>query len=184
MLGETGDGAAARWALIRVGGQVLDPELALEDQGVVEGTMLFLRDITSPTPEPVVDDDSEPVAITVDAPTGRWAKPAAQLLLVGAAALCLLGAGLLTLLIGDRGLRTVVAWEARQSPPRAASAWHSSSASAPWAGSSCLPDCPCGPPPAQALPAKLERIRQGFWRRLWGLSPRGRGSPSLSPATP
>jgi len=107
MLGETGDGAAARWALIRVGGQVLDPELALEDQGVVEGTMLFLRDITSPTPEPVVDDYAERVAITVDAQTGRWAKPAAQLLLVGAAALCLLGAGLLTLLIGDRGLRTV-----------------------------------------------------------------------------
>jgi len=107
MLGETGDGGSARWALMRVGGQTLDPELALEDQGVVEGTMLFLRDIKSPAPEPVVDDYAERVAITVDAQSGRWAQPAAQLLLVGAAGFCLLAAGLLVLLIGDRGLRTL-----------------------------------------------------------------------------
>jgi type VII secretion integral membrane protein EccD len=107
MLGESSDGASARWALTRVGGQMLDPELALEDQGVVEGTMLFLRDIKSPAPDPVVDDYAERVAITVDAQGGRWAQPAAQLLLVGAAALCLFAAGLLVLLTGDRGLRTL-----------------------------------------------------------------------------
>ncbi len=108
MLGETSDGAVpARWALVRVGGQQLDPELALDDQGVFEGTMLFLRDITSPAPEPVVDDYAERVAVVVDAQSGRWAEPAAQLLLVGGAGLCLLAAGILVLLAGDRGLRTV-----------------------------------------------------------------------------
>lgn len=106
MLGESNDGSPAQWALLRVGGHELDPELGLEDQGVVQGTMLFLRDVTSPTPAPVVDDYAERVAIAVDAQGGRWSRLAAQLLFIAAAGSCLLIAGMLVLITGDRGLRT------------------------------------------------------------------------------
>lgn len=106
MLGETSDGTAARWALVRVGGHVLDPELGLENQGVVEGAMLFLRDVTSPIPAPVFDDYAERVAIAVDAQGGRWNRLTAQSLFVAAAGICLFAAGVLVLIAGDRGLRT------------------------------------------------------------------------------
>ena len=94
MLGEGSDGSPAQWALVRAGGHELDPELGLEDQGVVHGTMLFLRDVTSPAPAPVVDDYAERVAIAVDAQGGRWSRPAAQWLFVAAAGTCLSVAGL------------------------------------------------------------------------------------------
>ncbi len=106
MLGEGSDGSPAQWALVRAGGHELDPELGLEDQGVVQGTMLFLRDVTSPAPAPVVDDYAERVAIAVDAQGGRWSRPAAQWLFVAAAGTCLSVAGMLVLIAGDRGLRT------------------------------------------------------------------------------
>ena len=105
MLGE-GDGAVpARWALLRVGGRALDPELALADQGVASGTMLFLRDITTEDPPPAIDDYATGVAIIVDAQTGRWTQAAAPSLLAGGAAACLSLSGLVLLTAGD--------WEAR-----------------------------------------------------------------------
>src|ERR1700681_149219 len=72
MLGE-GDGELpVRWALVRVGGQALDPERALSAQRVISGTMLFLRDTTQDDPPPVADDYASAVAVVVDAQGGRW----------------------------------------------------------------------------------------------------------------
>ena len=107
MLGE-GDGSLpARWALVRVGGHALDPELALGQQGVVQGTMLFLRDVTTRDPPPAIDDYAAGVAITVDAQGGRWTKAAAPAMLAGSAAACFAVAGLVLLLAGDREARAI-----------------------------------------------------------------------------
>jgi type VII secretion integral membrane protein EccD len=108
MLGESDGSLPARWALVRVGGHALDPELALSDQGVVQGTMLFLRDITRPDPPPAIDDFAAGVAISVDAQRGRWTRNSAPAMLVGSAAACLAAAGLVLLLAGDREVRTTV----------------------------------------------------------------------------
>lgn len=105
MLGESDGAVPARWALVRVGGRSLDPELALSEQSVVEGTMLFLRDITKPDPPETVDDYAAEVAIIVDAQGGRWTRAAAPALLAGSAAACLAAAGLVLLLAGDREVR-------------------------------------------------------------------------------
>lgn len=107
MLGESTDGTAARWALFRLGGHVLDSELALGDQDVADGAMLFLRDVTTPTPPPVVDDYAERVATAVDAQTGRWSSRGAQTLLVAAAGATLFAGGSIILLAGDRGVAMV-----------------------------------------------------------------------------
>jgi type VII secretion integral membrane protein EccD len=105
MLGESDGSVPARWALVRVGGQPLNPELKLSEQGVVEGTMLFLRDITRLDPPPAVDDYAAGVAITVDAQAGRWTRAAVPELLAVSAAVCLALAGLVLLLAGDREVR-------------------------------------------------------------------------------
>ncbi len=107
MLNESSDSVPARWALVRVGGRTLDPEQSLAEQGVVSGTMLFVRDLTAQPPPPAIDDFAQNVAIAVDAETGRWTAAMLKPLLAAAAAACLFGAGALVLLAGDRGLRTV-----------------------------------------------------------------------------
>jgi ESX secretion system protein EccD len=107
MLGEHDGSLPARWALVKVGGHALEPELALSEQGVVQGTMLFLRDITKPDPPPASDDYATEVAITVDAQGGRWTKAAAPGMLAYTAAACLVAAGLILLLTGDREVRTL-----------------------------------------------------------------------------
>jgi ESX secretion system protein EccD len=108
MLGESEDGTPAGWGLVRVGGRALDPEHGLVEQGVADGTMLFLRDLTTPAPEPAIDDYAERVAISVDAQGGRWTNSAAEALVVYGAGTCLLAAGAIALLAGDRGVRTMV----------------------------------------------------------------------------
>lgn len=105
MLGESDGSVPARWALVRVGGRALDPELALSEQGVASGTMLFLRDITTDESPPIIDDYAAGVAVVVDAQGGRWTKDAAPALLAGSAAVCLAAAGLVLLLAGDREMR-------------------------------------------------------------------------------
>jgi type VII secretion integral membrane protein EccD len=107
MLGESNGSLPARWALVRVGGRALDPELALSEQGVASGTMLFLRDVTEREPPPAIDDYAAGVAITVDAQVGRWTKAAAPAMLIGGAAASLALAGVVLLLAGDREARAL-----------------------------------------------------------------------------
>jgi type VII secretion integral membrane protein EccD len=107
MLGEDDGSLPAGWTLVRVGGHALDPEQSLSEQGVVQGTMLFLRDITRRDPPPAIDDYAAGVALAVDAQSGRWTKAAAPAMLTGAAAACLAVAGLVLLLAGDRDARAV-----------------------------------------------------------------------------
>lgn len=108
MLGESEDGTPASWGLVRVGGRALDPERGLVEQGVAEGTMLFLRDLTTPPAEPAIDDYAERVAISVDAQGGRWTTSSAETLLAFGAGACLLAAGVTSMVVGDRGVRTMV----------------------------------------------------------------------------
>jgi hypothetical protein len=107
MLGEGNGTVPARWALLRVGGRALDPELALAEQGVASGTMLFLRDITIEDPPPAIDDYATGVAVIVDAQAGRWTRAAAPSLLAGGAAVCVSVAGLVLLVAGDRDARAL-----------------------------------------------------------------------------
>ncbi|HEY4864108.1 MAG TPA: EsaB/YukD family protein, partial [Candidatus Dormibacteraeota bacterium] len=78
--------APAQWGLVRVGGRVLDGERGLAEQGVADGSMLFLRDLTSPPPAPAVEDYAEAVALAVEARAGRWTPSVRQSVLVAAAA--------------------------------------------------------------------------------------------------
>jgi type VII secretion integral membrane protein EccD len=107
MLDESSDSVPARWALLRIGGQPLDAEQSLAEQGVASGTMLFVRDLTAPPPPPVVDDFAQDIAIAVDAETGRWTASMLGPLLTAVAAVCLLAAGGALLLGGTRGVQTV-----------------------------------------------------------------------------
>jgi type VII secretion integral membrane protein EccD len=87
--------APAQWGLVRVGGSVLDGERGLAEQGVADGSMLFLRDLTDPPPAPAVEDYAEAVALAVEARAGRWTPSVRQSVLVAAsAAWALLGAAL------------------------------------------------------------------------------------------
>ncbi len=108
MLGESANGAAIEWCLVRVGGQRLDPELSLAGQGVVEGTMLFLRDLTTGPPAPAMDDFAGQVAIAVDAQRGRWTAALAPSLLALVAAASLAAAGLALLLTGAAATRATL----------------------------------------------------------------------------
>jgi type VII secretion integral membrane protein EccD len=108
MLGESEDGVALRWGLVRVGGQALDPELTLADQGVDEGTMLFLRDLTTPAEPPTVDDFAERVALAVDAQRGRWTGATVPVVLASVAGASLAAAGAVEVLAGDRSSRSLV----------------------------------------------------------------------------
>lgn len=107
MLGETPDGAAVEWGLVRVGGPVLDPELSLADQGVAEGTMLFLRDLVSAPAAPSIDDFAGRVAVEVDAQRGHWTEAMAPAVLACVAGASLAGAGLAVLLGGDPRARAL-----------------------------------------------------------------------------
>jgi type VII secretion integral membrane protein EccD len=107
MVGESDGSLPARWALVRVGGHALNPELALSEQDVVQGTMLFLRDVTRQDSPPAIDDYAAGIAITVDAQGGRWTKTMASPMLAGSAAVCLVAAGLGLLLSGDWEVRTI-----------------------------------------------------------------------------
>jgi type VII secretion integral membrane protein EccD len=107
MLGETDGSIPVRWALVKVGGHALNPELALSEQGVVQGTMLFLRDITQQDAPPAIDDYAAGVAITVDAQGGRWTKAMAPPMLAGSAGACLAAAGLGLLLVGNWQVRAI-----------------------------------------------------------------------------
>jgi len=109
MLDESSDGAPARWALVRVGGQALDPERSLAEQEVASGTMLFLRDQALEITPPVVDDFAQQVAVAVDAESGQWAADMFHWIAAGAAAACLFVAGVALLLAGEKGLWAAVA---------------------------------------------------------------------------
>jgi type VII secretion integral membrane protein EccD len=74
-----------RWALVRVGGRVLDAEQGLAEQGVADGSLLFLRDLASPVQPPAIDDYAEAVALAVEARAGRWTATVRQWTLVAAA---------------------------------------------------------------------------------------------------
>jgi type VII secretion integral membrane protein EccD len=108
MLAESDGGLPASWALIRVGGQALDPERPLSEQGVVQGTMLFLRDATRQDPPPAIDDYAVELAIAVDAQGGRWTAAAAPPMLAWAAAACSAAAGVALLLAGDPGSQALI----------------------------------------------------------------------------
>jgi type VII secretion integral membrane protein EccD len=107
MLGESNGSVPATWALVRVGGQALNPELALSEQDVTSGTMLFLRDRTAIEPPPIIDDYAAGVAIVVDAQGGRWTRASAPALLAAGAAVCLAASGVVLLLAGDGETRTL-----------------------------------------------------------------------------
>jgi type VII secretion integral membrane protein EccD len=106
LLGESENGVALEWGLVRVGGLALDPELSLAEQGVAAGTMLFLRDRSSAPAAPLIDDFAGRVAIAVDAQSGRWtgAMPAAVFACVAAGSLA--AAGLAVLVAGTPGAQT------------------------------------------------------------------------------
>lgn len=97
-----------RWTLLRLGGEPLDGERSLDEQGVLNGTMLFLRDTTTPSPPPVVEDIVESVAIAVEVRAGRWTVVWAQYVLLGAAAASGVGAAAMALSIGPPAQRA--AW--------------------------------------------------------------------------
>src|SRR5258708_19685209 len=75
MMGERDGELPARWALVRVGGQVLDPERALSEQRVTTGTMLFLRDITQEDPPPAIADYAAAVDIVGDSQSAPFTPP-------------------------------------------------------------------------------------------------------------
>lgn len=106
LLGESENGVALEWGLVRVGGQVLDPELSLAEQGVGEGTMLFLRDRSTAPPAPLIDDFAGRVAIAVDAQSGRWTGAMTPVVFAWIAAGSLAAAGLAALVAGDAAART------------------------------------------------------------------------------
>lgn len=108
LLGEIVDGAAVEWGLVRTGGRALDLERSLADQGVEDGSMLFLHDLTSAPQAPLIEDYAEQVAVAVDAQPGRWEGDMAVALLVGAGAATAVAAGLLELVAGDARSRAVL----------------------------------------------------------------------------
>jgi len=108
MFGDSENGAALEWRLVRVGGQALDPELSLAEQGVVEGTMLFLRDRSSAPPAPLLDDFVGRVATTVDAQGGRWSGAMAPAVSTWIGTAGIAAAGFAVLVTGDAVAQTWV----------------------------------------------------------------------------
>src|SRR5579884_2340622 len=92
---------ARRWALLRLGGERLEGERGLAEQGVLDGAMLFLHELTEP-PSPPVVDLPESVAIAVEARPGRWTPEARCRLLLGAAAVWAAGAAATALVDAHR----------------------------------------------------------------------------------
>jgi type VII secretion integral membrane protein EccD len=99
LTGEVERGAAG-WLLTRVTGQPLDVERSMEEAGVLDGEMLYLRP-ADPAPEPpVVEDFAEAVAVAVDAAGGRWTGRHGRRLLEGLAGALWAGAAVTVLPAG------------------------------------------------------------------------------------
>ncbi len=92
LVGPPAEAEARRWTLLRLGGARLEEERSLAEQGVLEGAMLFLRELAEPPSPPVVEDLPGSVAIAVEARPGRWTPEARRHLLLGAAVAWALGA--------------------------------------------------------------------------------------------
>ncbi len=100
---------ARRWALLRLGGERLDEERGLAEQGVLEGAMLFLRELAEPPPPPVVEDLPESVAIAVEVRPGRWTPEVGRRLLLGTSAVWAAGASAAVLVDPNRLLWAAIA---------------------------------------------------------------------------
>jgi type VII secretion integral membrane protein EccD len=91
LTGEAERGAAG-WLLTRVTGQPLDVEHSMEEAGVLDGEMLYLRPADPPVAPPAVEDFAEAVAVAVDAAGGRWTGRHGRRLLEALAAVLWIGA--------------------------------------------------------------------------------------------
>jgi type VII secretion integral membrane protein EccD len=98
-------GPVHRWGLVRTGGQVLSGERGLTEQGVADGSLLFLKDLSRPPAQPVFDDYAEAVALAVEAGGGRWGAGARQAVLLAAALGWALVAAVLAVRLGDPAVR-------------------------------------------------------------------------------
>ncbi|MDQ6772880.1 MAG: EsaB/YukD family protein, partial [Candidatus Dormibacteraeota bacterium] len=105
LLDESQNGAAPAWVLLRLGREPLDPERGLAEQGVGDGTMLFLSTVEAAPPPVAVDDFAEAVALTVDAAGGRWTAGARESALLAAAAAWLVVAAVAAGLAGEHFTR-------------------------------------------------------------------------------
>jgi type VII secretion integral membrane protein EccD len=101
------EGGVPRWGLVRTGGRVLNAERGLADQGVSDGSMLFLRDLARPPAPPAIDDYAEAVALAVEARGGHWTPRVRQGALLTVAAGWVVVAAALELQLADLALRTV-----------------------------------------------------------------------------
>src|SRR5438445_3116357 len=101
------EGGVPRWGLVRTGGRALDAERGLADQGVTDGSMLFLRDMARPPEPPAIDDYAEAVALAVEARGGRWTAGIRQAVLGAAAVAWVLVAVVVALRLDDSAVRTV-----------------------------------------------------------------------------
>jgi type VII secretion integral membrane protein EccD len=104
-----GEGRVPRWGLVRTGGRVLSGERGLAEQGVTDGSMLFLRDLARPSEPPAIDDFAEAVALAVDARGGRWTAGAREGVLMAAAVGWVLVASAFALRLEGVAVRTVTA---------------------------------------------------------------------------
>jgi type VII secretion integral membrane protein EccD len=95
MLDEPVEGALPRWGLVRLGGDVLDPERGLAAQGVPSGSLLFLHDLGVALPPLALDDYASEVAAVVEVSPGRWTPIGLQAMFTAAAIAWVLGAGAL-----------------------------------------------------------------------------------------
>ncbi|MDQ6741361.1 MAG: EsaB/YukD family protein, partial [Candidatus Dormibacteraeota bacterium] len=101
------EGGVPRWGLVRTGGRVLNAERGLADQGVSDGSMLFLRDLARPPAPPAIDDYAEAVALAVEARGGHWTPQLRQGALLTVAAGWVVVAAALELQLADLAVRTV-----------------------------------------------------------------------------
>ncbi|MBJ7597204.1 type VII secretion integral membrane protein EccD, partial [Candidatus Nephthysia bennettiae] len=104
-----GEGRVPRWGLVRTGGRVLSGERGLAEQGVTDGSMLFLRDLARPPEPPAIDDYAEAVALAVDARGGRWTAASRERVLLAVAVGWALVASAFALRLDGLALRTVTA---------------------------------------------------------------------------
>jgi type VII secretion integral membrane protein EccD len=100
-------GAVPRWGLVRSGGSVLNGDRGLADQGVADGSLLFLRDLSRPPSQPVIDDYAEAVALAVEARGGRWDPVARQGVLLIATVAWVVVAAAAALRLDDPAVRAL-----------------------------------------------------------------------------
>jgi type VII secretion integral membrane protein EccD len=106
------EGGPPRWGLVRAGGRILNGERGLADQGVTDGSLLFLRDLARPPEPPAVDDYAEAVAFAVEAHGGRWTSGGRQAAMLAVAIGWLVAAAAVTLRLDDLVVRTATAFVA------------------------------------------------------------------------